>query len=97
MPIYEYECAECGSRVEHWQKMSDAPLSTCDTCGGSMHKVISQTTFHLKGSGWYVTDYAGGKNKNDGAAKKDNKASKKSAASSSTSDTSGSSAAKSSD
>ncbi len=58
MPIYEYECDQCGRRVEHWQKLSDPPLSTCDSCGGGMHKVISQTTFHLKGSGWYVTDYA---------------------------------------
>ncbi len=66
MPIYEYECDKCGTRVEHWQKMSDPPLSTCESCGGDMHKVISQTTFHLKGSGWYVTDYA---NKKQGGGK----------------------------
>ena len=97
MPVYEYECAECGKKVEHWQKISDPPLSTCDSCGGGMHKVISQTTFHLKGSGWYVTDYAGGKKKNDSTDKRKDKASEKPAASSSDSGTSGSCAAKNSD
>ncbi len=73
MPIYEYECERCGSRVEHWQKMSDPPLSTCDSCGGGMHKVISQTTFHLKGSGWYVTDYANKGQQNKGSEKSEKK------------------------
>ena len=59
MPIYEYECQSCGSIVEHWQKITDPPLETCESCGGEMKKLISQSTFHLKGSGWYVTDYAG--------------------------------------
>lgn len=96
MPVYEYECEECGNRIEHWQKMSDPPLSKCNSCGGGMHKVISQTTFHLKGSGWYVTDYAGGKKKNDGAGKKEGKASKKSDTSKGGSGTSDSGPAKSS-
>jgi len=61
MPIYEYECQNCGNIVEHWQKISDPPLETCEACGGKMKKLISQSTFHLKGSGWYVTDYAGKK------------------------------------
>ncbi len=73
MPIYEYECEKCGNRVEHWQKMSDSPLSTCDSCGGGMHKVISQTTFHLKGSGWYVTDYANNKQQDKGSEKSEKK------------------------
>ncbi len=73
MPIYEYECEKCGNRVEHWQKMSDPPLSTCDSCGGGMHKVISQTTFHLKGSGWYVTDYANKKQESKGSDKAEKK------------------------
>jgi len=59
MPIYEYECQSCGNIVEHWQKITDPPLETCESCGGKMKKLISQSTFHLKGSGWYVTDYAG--------------------------------------
>ena len=58
MPIYEYECSKCGHHTEVWQKFSDKPLSKCDLCNGKMKKLISQSTFHLKGSGWYVTDYA---------------------------------------
>lgn len=59
MPIYEYQCAACGQVVERWQKISDSPLAECPGCGGSLHKIISSCAFHLKGSGWYVTDYAG--------------------------------------
>ena len=66
MPIYEYECAACGQVVERWQKFSDSPLADCPGCGGSLHKIISSCAFHLKGSGWYVTDYAG-KNAASGA------------------------------
>ncbi len=58
MPIYEYECAKCGHVHEIMQKMSDKPLSKCPECSGKLHKLISQSAFHLKGSGWYVTDYA---------------------------------------
>jgi putative FmdB family regulatory protein len=57
MPIYEYECESCGRIEEAWQKFSDAPLTQCKACSGSLHKLISQSAFHLKGSGWYVTDY----------------------------------------
>jgi putative FmdB family regulatory protein len=59
MPIYEYQCAACGQVVERWQKISEAPLTQCPACGGTLHKLISSCAFHLKGSGWYVTDYAG--------------------------------------
>ncbi len=69
MPIYEYQCAACGQVVERWQKISDAPLTECAACGGSLHKLISSCAFHLKGSGWYVTDYAG---KNAAAGASDN-------------------------
>ncbi len=58
MPIYEYQCAACGRVVEKWQKISEEPLTTC-SCGGSLSKIISNCAFHLKGSGWYVTDYSG--------------------------------------
>ena len=58
MPIYEYECTKCGHTKEAWQKFSDAPLSRCDQCKGKLRKLISQSAFHLKGTGWYVTDYA---------------------------------------
>jgi putative FmdB family regulatory protein len=58
MPIYEYQCAACGQVTETWQKFSDAPLATCPACGGAMTKLISNCAFHLKGSGWYVSDYS---------------------------------------
>ena len=59
MPIYEYQCAACGRVVEKWQKVSEPPLQECPACGGSLTKLISSCSFQLKGSGWYVTDYAG--------------------------------------
>ncbi len=60
MPIYEYECTKCGNHTEVWQKFSDPPITQCEMCRGKMKKMMSQSTFHLKGSGWYVTDYASG-------------------------------------
>ncbi len=59
MPIYEYQCAACGRVVEKWQKISEDPHTTCPACGGRLSKLISNCAFHLKGSGWYVTDYSG--------------------------------------
>lgn len=61
MPIYEYECLQCGKRTELLQRMSDAPLATCPQCGGEVRKLISAPAVQFKGSGWYVTDYAGKK------------------------------------
>jgi putative FmdB family regulatory protein len=58
MPIYEYECSKCGRIDEVIQKFSDKPLTTCKHCSGKLHKLISHSSFHLKGTGWYVTDYA---------------------------------------
>jgi len=58
MPIYEYQCSECGNVEEAIQRFSDKPLTKCMHCSGRLHKLISHSTFHLKGSGWYVTDYA---------------------------------------
>jgi len=63
MPIYEYECDKCGHHVEALQKITDPPMVECAQCHSEMKKLISQSTFHLKGTGWYVTDYAS-KNKN---------------------------------
>ncbi len=78
MPIYEYECESCGEVIESWQKFSDAPLETCEKCGGRLHKLISRSSFHLKGSGWYVTDYAGKKcGDTSSSASSDKKTSKK--------------------
>ena len=59
MPIYEYQCAACGKVTEAWQKFSDEPLKVCPACGGAMCKLVSNCAFHLKGSGWYVSDYSG--------------------------------------
>ncbi len=58
MPLYEYQCAECGGIEEAIQKFSDAPLTVCRHCSGKLNKLISQSSFHLKGTGWYVTDYS---------------------------------------
>lgn len=58
MPIYEYQCQKCGERVEVIQKFSDAPLTECAACAGEMQKILSTSAFHLKGGGWYKTDYA---------------------------------------
>jgi putative FmdB family regulatory protein len=59
MPIYEYSCQRCGAHLEVMQKVSDKPLARHPRCGGRLEKEWSQTSFQLKGSGWYATDYAG--------------------------------------
>lgn len=59
MPIYEYECRKCKAHVEAFQKVSDKPLTKCRKCGGRLDKRISAPAIQFKGSGWYVTDYAG--------------------------------------
>jgi putative FmdB family regulatory protein len=58
MPIYEYECSKCHAHSEVMQKMTDKPLKKCRECGGRLEKQWSPTSFQLKGSGWYMTDYA---------------------------------------
>jgi len=58
MPTYEYACDRCGT-FEVSQRITDKPLRRCPTCKGRVRKLISNTSFQLKGSGWYVTDYAG--------------------------------------
>jgi putative FmdB family regulatory protein len=75
MPIYEYECTRCGATAEVFQKLSDKPLQKCKHCSGKLHKLISQSSFQLKGTGWYVTDYA---NKTGSASAKQKKEEKKS-------------------
>lgn len=57
MPIYEYECEKCGAHLEVLQKMGDKALTRCTKCRGKVRKVVSRSSFQLKGSGWYVTDY----------------------------------------
>ncbi len=58
MPIYEYLCASCGEVFEVFQKIHDEPVNECKFCRGRVEKLISHTSFQLKGSGWYLTDYA---------------------------------------
>jgi putative FmdB family regulatory protein len=57
MPVYEYECGKCGV-FEHSQRINDAALTKCPTCRRKVRRLISSTSFQLKGTGWYVTDYA---------------------------------------
>ncbi len=57
MPMYEYQCSDCGLVFEARQKFSDAPLIACRDCGGRVQKIISQTAFTLKGGGWYEQGY----------------------------------------
>jgi putative FmdB family regulatory protein len=60
MPIYEYHCDACGQEFEVMQKIADRPIRKCEICGRLKAKrIISQTSFILRGSGWYVTDYKG--------------------------------------
>ena len=75
MPIYEYECTKCGKIEEAIQKFSDKPLTKCRSCAGKLHRLVSQSTFHLKGTGWYVTDY-GNKTGGSGKPSKKNQKSK---------------------
>jgi putative FmdB family regulatory protein len=65
MPIYEYECRKCKAHMEVFQKASDKPPSKCRTCGGKLERKISAPAIQFKGSGWYVTDYAGKTTKSD--------------------------------
>ena len=65
MPIYEYRCASCGAELEKLQKISDPPLTECPECGKeTLVKLVSASSFRLKGSGWYETDFKTGKKKN---------------------------------
>lgn len=57
MPTYEYECGKCRRVFEIRQRISEPPLTTCEVCGGEVHRLLSAAPFILKGEGWYVTDY----------------------------------------
>jgi putative FmdB family regulatory protein len=65
MPIYEYECRKCNARSEVLQKLNDKPVAKCSKCGGRLDRVTSAPAIQFKGSGWYVTDYAGKNGKKD--------------------------------
>jgi putative FmdB family regulatory protein len=71
MPIYAYRCEACGFEKDVLQKLSDAPLTQCPSCGkGSFAKQVTAAGFQLKGSGWYVTDFRGGTAGGSGSAPK---------------------------
>jgi len=70
LPIYEYECKKCKKHFEITQKITDAPLIECSSCGGELKKLITSTSFVLKGSGWYATDYPSADRKKAMEAKK---------------------------
>lgn len=57
MPIYEYQCVSCGHTFEQIQKISEKPVAQCPKCKKGVQKLVSKAAFHLKGAGWYVTDY----------------------------------------
>lgn len=81
MPIYEYECLQCGKRTEWLQRMSDAPLAACPHCGGEVRKLFSAPSFQFKGSGFYKTDYVDKKDSGSSAkpeSKSENKSESKS-------------------
>ena len=67
MPIYEYKCSKCGKTFEALRPVSAKPATACVHCGGRAKKIVSRSSFLLKGSGWYVTDYK--KPSGDGAKK----------------------------
>ena len=84
MPLYEYKCDACGATFELIRKFSDPPADTCPKCGkGPVQKLLSSPAFHLKGSGWYATDYAR-KGGEAGASKAGESTSEKPAASTDT-------------
>jgi putative FmdB family regulatory protein len=61
MPIYEYQCRKCGKQFETFQGITEPELKACKFCKGKVSKLVSLSSFSLKGTGWYVTDYAGKK------------------------------------
>ncbi|CAK8720410.1 Putative regulatory protein, FmdB family [Candidatus Electrothrix aarhusensis] len=68
MPIYEYECPACEKVFEVHQGINDKPLTSCSVCGGGVKKIVSMSSFHLKGGGWYSDGYASGTSAAQGSA-----------------------------
>ncbi len=69
MPIYEYHCGKCEKHFEVMQKISEPPIAPCPKCGATADRIISLTSFSLKGGGWYKDGYASGHNKAEVKAK----------------------------
>lgn len=86
MPTYEYKCKACGNEFEYQQRISDPPKSVCEQCGGTLEKLISRSSFLLKGSGWYKDLYsspkpASGSSESGGSGKESAGSSKESSGS----------------
>ena len=78
MPIYEYKCRKCGQVTEVIQKFSDRPLRKCRDCSGRLDKLVSRSSFMLKGGGWYAEGYSGnGKKSRSSASSSSNSSSSK--------------------
>ena len=74
MPIYEYQCQDCGGKLEKLQRMSDDPLTDCPACGRSaLKRLVSAAGFRLKGGGWYETDFKQGNQRNLAGSESDAK------------------------
>jgi putative FmdB family regulatory protein len=87
VPIYEYQCTKCGEIFEAFQKITDDPLTQCKFCHAKVEKLISHSTFQLKGSGWYLTDYARKNSSSSGDKPKASESSSKPAETKTTTDT----------
>ena len=77
MPLYEYQCAKCGKRTEKIESVSGPHLKKCPHCGGKVERLVTAPAIQFKGSGWYVTDYAGKSGAKDGATAEPASAEKK--------------------
>jgi putative FmdB family regulatory protein len=83
MPIYEYQCGACGHRFEEWQKITEAPVKTCPKCKAKkVERLISATSFTLKGGGWYSDLYSSSKSGAGGGSSSESSASSSSESSS---------------
>jgi putative FmdB family regulatory protein len=101
MPTYEYKCKACGNEFEYQQRISDPPKSVCEQCGGTLEKLISRSSFLLKGSGWYKDLYSspkpasgsseGGGKESSGSSKESSGGSSSDSGAASTSSSSGTS------
>jgi putative FmdB family regulatory protein len=70
LPIYEYACTSCGDHFEVMQKLNDQPVTECGLCKGKVRKLLGAPALQFKGSGWYVTDYAGKNPSSNGGGEK---------------------------
>jgi putative FmdB family regulatory protein len=61
VPLYEYQCKKCKHKFEKIQKFSDPLVKKCPECGGPVEQILHAPAVQFKGTGWYVTDYAGKK------------------------------------